>query len=582
MKKALIMLAAMAFILFFISACGIEDVVTKVRRGSIRTDNTDDLICHSPMDSFEFVGMDCLQTETILRQAGFEEIKTIPLDDIDSGIEIADGAVESVRINGINEFYANTDFSKNDDVIITYHRRETDIIPIERIIFVPEEIEVAVESPFSLEYTVFPENANYTDVETRITDGFLEESENLVFYAKEEGDTEISFFQDDRFLGKCIVHAKFYEIEELVFEETVSEVFVGEEIDLGFKLFPKNATAKGISVVSTEPGVADAFFDERGIQEIRVEAISPGEAAIIITTPNGTEFAYSITVKEVPPAIITVTNTNPNRRIEVGTPIQLAVSWNPDNTTTKELTWSSSDRSVISVDSEGNLEAVGIGTAEISAAHKTGVTGSITLTVEPTLVTKIEISTDLNDANKFFIGDKFSISASVVPENATDKTLIYSSKDEAVAKVSNKGVVTAVGVGSTEIVVSSPDGITKTVPVKVSQAPQKFKITWSTSLASNDHVGNSWSYEFKINGESFRSGSTIVLDPKSSLTIEYRVEEADTYPDIGTYYEKISYSDELCKNGYSISTKVSVKENRGRYSGNYAKWSLTVSITPVN
>lgn len=457
------------------------------------------------------------------------------------------------------------------------------VVPIERVEFSSEEFEIAVGSSFIPEFSFFPEDANCFDVDIRTSNDHLEVSEGLVFYANEAGDTEVSIYQDDRFLGKCIIHAVFYDIEDLIFEETVDEVFVGEKIDLRFILFPENATAKGISVVSSDPGVADAFFDERGNQEIRVTAISPGDTVLTVITPNGAEFAHIITVKEVPPVTITVTNTNPDQRIEVGTPIQLEVSWNPDNTTTKELIWSSSDSSIITVDSEGNLQAVGIGTAEIIATHKTGVTGSITLTVERTLVYKVEVVSDWDGNKKFYVGDKFTLSASVVPENATDKTLIFTSDDESIAKVSDKGVVTATGVGTTTIIVTSNDGPKKRIAVTVSPSPQKFKITWQHALIENDHVGDEWYYDFRINGETFKSGSTIVLDPESSLVIQYWIEEYDeSGSDTGYYSETIPYSNDLCKNGYTISTSVDVRENGGRYSGNYACWSLTVKITPVN
>ncbi len=465
----------------------------------------------------------------------------------------------------------------------TVNVKET-VVPIESVDFEEQEYEVSVGSTIKLKYSFFPEGANYTDVDLRTSNDYLEDLKDGTFYSNEAGDTEVSVYQDDRFLGKCVVHATLYDVEDLVFEEPAEEAFIGETLDIKFMLYPETATAKGISVVSSDPAIAEVSFNERGDKAVRVVGITVGEAVITITTPNGNSYTHSIVIKEIPPTEIIISNTNPEQRIEVGTPIQLEVGWYPDNTTTKELTWSSSDNGIIQVDSEGNLLAVGVGTAVISATHKSGVNGSITLTVERTLVYKVEATSDWDESKKIYIGDKFTLTASVVPDNATDKTLIFTSDDESIAKVSDKGVVTATGVGTTTIVITSVDGPKKRISVTVSPAPQKFRITWSDYMESNNHVGNTWAHGFAVNGEAVSSGSsvTITLDPGASIRIAYQVEEDDSKPDVGTYSETIPYSDDLCKNGYTISTTVPVKENGGRYSGNYAYWVLTVKITPVN
>ena len=276
-----------------------------------------------------------------------------------------------------------------------------------------------------------------------------------------------------------------------------------------------------------------------------------------------------------------LTLSDPSQRIEVGSIIPLDVLWQPVNTTKKELTWTSNNKKVVKVDNSGNLVAVGVGTATLAAKHKSGVSASITVTVEPTLVTSVEIVTTRDIPKDLYVGSKFTITISISPENATNKTLNFSSSNESVAKVTNKGVVTATGVGTATITVSSPNGPKATLPITVLPSPQKFRITWSASLAKNDHVGNSWSKTFRVNGQDFRSGSTIVLNPGSSFTVYFFVKEDDKYPDTGSYSATIQYSDNLCRNGYTITTTVAVRENGGRYAGHYAYWTLKITITPI-
>ncbi|MBQ6333534.1 MAG: Ig domain-containing protein [Erysipelotrichaceae bacterium] len=455
------------------------------------------------------------------------------------------------------------------------------IIPIEKLDFVKEEIEVSVGSTFDLGFKFVPEDANYIDMTVDRSNDFIEMGEDYSCYSNLPGDTEFTFYQDDRILGHCVVHATAIEIEDVVFDGTVNELYLGDTLSLKFKLSPDNATNKSIKVTSSDDRIVEVNFDERGQSVIEVVAKKAGDATISLQTPDGNKYTYDLTVSEIIPSEITINNKLSDKRIEVGDEIDLDVLWEPKDVSVKELSWESSNNKVIKIDSEGIIKAVGVGTATITAKHRSGVTGSIDIDVEPTLVTKIQATWNLENGTKLYIGSKFTILATIYPENATDQSLIFSSDNESVAKVSDRGVVTATGVGSAKIKVSSPDGPSSFVSVNVLPSPQKFRITWSASLVSNNHVGSSWSKGLYIDGDKFNSGNTITLDPDSSFNMVLRIEESDTNPDVGTYHEKIAYSDDLCKNGYSVSDTIIVYENSGRYSGYTAEWKISINITPV-
>ena len=471
-------------------------------------------------------------------------------------------------------------FSENTEINLSEHEEEI-VIPIEQIVFTSNELSVSVGSFFVLDYVIVPENANYTKIKAEILNDYIEMGDDFTFYSNEAGDSEILFYQDDRLLGSCLIHSSFVEIEELTITESSEEGFVGETVDLAFSLFPKNATNKGICVSSSDSSIAEVIFDERGDSVAKIVGKSAGKANIIITTPNGKKYTHKIRIKDIEPTEIKLAVSNPMQRIEVGTPISLDVLWQPENTSKKELTWTSNNKKVIKVDSTGNIETVGVGTAELTAKHKSGLSASIIITVDPTLVTKVEILTTRDIPPKLYVGNKFTLTASVSPENATDKSLSYTSSNESIVTVTNKGVVTATGVGTATITVVSANGAKATMSITVSPSPQKFKITWSASLVENNHVGNDWSKSFAVNGEAFRSGNSIILDPGSSFTVHFYVVERDKYPDTGSFSETIKYTDNLCKNGYTISRTVSVREDRGRYAGNYAYWNLKITITPI-
>jgi hypothetical protein len=112
-------------------------------------------------------------------------------------------------------------------------------------------------------------------------------------------------------------------------------------------------------------------------------------------------------------------------------------------------------------------------------------------------------------------------------------------------------------------------------------APKEFRITWSAQLIDSNHVGDNWSKSFEVNDTAFSSGHTITLEPDSQFTIRLSIQENDANPDTGYYFERITYSEELCTNGYSISETLYVRENGGRYSGNRAEWIITITVTPI-
>ena len=129
---------------------------------------------------------------------------------------------------------------------------------------------------------------------------------------------------------------------------------------------------------------------------------------------------------------------------------------------------------------------------------------------------------------------------------------------------------------------ASPDGPSKTLTVTVSPSPQKFRIKWSAKLIDSNHVGNRWSKSFEVNDKAFSSGSTITVFPDETFTVCLTIQDNDSNPNVDYYFERFTFSEELCKNGCTITDTVYVRENGGRYSGNRAEWQISITITPVS
>ena len=137
--------------------------------------------------------------------------------------------------------------------------------------------------------------------------------------------------------------------------------------------------------------------------------------------------------------------------IKLGQSETLIATVLPDNATDKTVTWSTSDESVASV-SNGVVTAKKVGTATITAKA-----GDKTATCEITVVATPVTSVTLNQTSASLkAGETVTLTATVSPDDATDKTVTWSTSDESVASVSN-GVVTAKKVGTATITAKAGD-----------------------------------------------------------------------------------------------------------------------------
>jgi uncharacterized protein YjdB len=161
----------------------------------------------------------------------------------------------------------------------------------------------------------------------------------------------------------------------------------------------------------------------------------------------------------------------PTTSIVVGATSQLAATVAPATATNKTVTWTSGNTSAATVNSGGLVTAVAVGTSTITATTQDGgfsATSAITVTAAPVAVTSVSVST--NTAS-IVAGGTIQLTATVLPSNATNKTVTWSSGNTAAATVNTSGLVTGVAAGTATITVTTQDGgytatcaVTVTVP----------------------------------------------------------------------------------------------------------------------
>lgn len=127
----------------------------------------------------------------------------------------------------------------------------------------------------------------------------------------------------------------------------------------------------------------------------------------------------------------------------------------PENATRKGITWTSSNANVATV-TNGVVKGISAGTATITATTKDGgFTDTCEVTVTQNAVTGVRISEKLIDLG---MGYKKQITATVMPDDATDKSVEWTSENPEIAAVSDNGTITGKSYGRTVVTATTTDG----------------------------------------------------------------------------------------------------------------------------
>ena len=146
-----------------------------------------------------------------------------------------------------------------------------------------------------------------------------------------------------------------------------------------------------------------------------------------------------------------------NLSLTTGESVTLAVTIEPDNATNKAVTWTSDDEGVAMVEQDGKVTAQGPGDTIIRVKTADGdfeATCSVKVT-EPVEVDGISLN---RTSFTIRINGTERLVATITPDDATNKDVIWRSDDDGVASVEHDGTVTAVANGTTTITVTTVDG----------------------------------------------------------------------------------------------------------------------------
>ncbi|MBQ6874994.1 MAG: Ig-like domain-containing protein, partial [Lachnospiraceae bacterium] len=258
-----------------------------------------------------------------------------------------------------------------------------------------------------------------------------------------------------------IVKQKTVPLQGVSIAENDIALEIGDEKQLSVTFDPDNATNTEVTWESDSPAVA--AVDENG----NVTAVAAGTAVIKVISAENNEIIDTVSVKvKVEPSLsISVT---PGEVTQGGTVTATATLTDPDGLTGGQITWTSNVAEGITItpNGDGSTATISVDTSvakdtvvtitatKVRTGEKADLTAEGTFTVKENIVplTKVEIA---QESVALEFGGATVLNATLAPENATNKNLIWSSSDDAVATVDQNGNVTAKGAGTAVITVAS-------------------------------------------------------------------------------------------------------------------------------
>lgn len=331
-------------------------------------------------------------------------------------------------------------------------------------------------------------------------------------------------------------------LESISISPSTMTLTEGNTGKLSISFSPENATDKSVTWKSSNTGIVTV--DASG----NIKAISAGTATITATSKDGGYTASSkITITPLDKSLKGITLNKTELTLTVGESETLSVSYNPSYASNKEVTWSSSNKNIATIDN-GKVTAVKPGTTEIKVISNEGKHESVckvTILSPPIESIKFE-----QDEQTVYVGSVTSLKTISTPEDTMINDPVWTSSDETIATIDN-GKLTALKVGKTTITISDTEGkVTASTEITIVEKPEDalmitiagYNLNFDSSVKDYTLViGNETSLDIKVNRDAkkviiggnrdLQNGSIITITinekPKTTYVINIRKKQSN-------------------------------------------------------
>lgn len=216
---------------------------------------------------------------------------------------------------------------------------------------------------------------------------------------------------------------------------------------------------------------------------------------------------------DVPVESLVLSNTE--LTVNVGNASAVSCTVLPEDATDKTVNWSSSNSAVATVNNVGVITAVSAGTCTITASSG-DVTATVTITVKKPVEQVVLNKSDVTIKEE----ETFTFTCTVVPNDASEKNVTWTSSDSSIATVNANGTITGVKAGTCTITVSA-DGKSAVANITVKEKGPDFKKLYD-EIESNVKYG----WEVGSDGSYLMADTNVYdLDDSSNSAIWYSIKD---------------------------------------------------------
>ncbi|MRI00429.1 T9SS type A sorting domain-containing protein [Kriegella sp. EG-1] len=444
----------------------------------------------------------------------------------------------------------------------------------------PTSASIQVDETTTIQAIFAPTNATNKSVTWTSSDTSIATvNTNGVVRGRATGDATITATTTDggfSATAQLTISAKPISVTGITVDPTSASIQVDETTTIQAIIAPTNATNKSVTWTSSDTSIATV--NTNGV----VRGIATGDATITATTTDGGFSAtaqLTISAKPISVTGITVDPTSASIQVDETTTIQAIIA--PTNATNKSVTWTSSDTSIATVNTNGVVRGIAAGDATITATTTDGdfsATAQLTISAKPIPVTGITV--DPTSAS-IQVDEITTIQAIIAPTNATNKSVTWTSSDTSIAAVNTNGVVRGIAAGDATITATTTDGDFSATANIIVSSNQICNAQGAILMERFDGiVGEPLSQLLNSSNYPNNPSQTMLL---SSFDIP--INAAENYgarvhgylcaPETGTYYFWIAGDDHVQLN-LSTNTSTSNKNRiayHNEYTG-YKKWNV--------
>lgn len=252
--------------------------------------------------------------------------------------------------------------------------------------------------------------------------------------------------------ASCIVNVRKHHVTGVTLDTTYLDLGLGESKTISAKVSPDDVNTQYARVIWTSSDNSVATVSN-GV----INAVGEGRAFIAASAKDDSGITATCEVTVTKYDITSLALSEENVIVEIGGDISLTAEITPSNAYNKQLVWTSSNEDVAMVNTKGKVVGISEGEAVITVASEEHpeITASVVVKVIPLLVKSITINHTSYTLGK---GENIQLVATLLPEEAPNKDVKWTTDNEDVIMVSSNGRCVYMADGKATVTATTCDG----------------------------------------------------------------------------------------------------------------------------